>query len=114
MKGDNLIKWFESVMKDAFVRQLKKIEGNEYEDKLLSGGDISGMYKFMASEYTGIGGQCVNVQMANEYKRCALLYASRLAEDNERLRNMLGRFIEVVKDSDVLLEYLESRGVGDE
>jgi hypothetical protein len=55
----------------------------------LAGGNFAKMLRVMAGEYSGIGGQCVNAQHANQCKRAALLKAAEVVEENAKLREEL-------------------------
>jgi hypothetical protein len=56
------------------------MNSEQYLNKLRGDGDLVKQLKFMASEYTGPGGQSVTVQTANQIKRQALLDAVEFIE----------------------------------
>lgn len=78
----SIIKWLDAMLKKAS----EGVENDRYISKLLAGGNFAKMLRVMAGEYSGIGGQCVNAQHANQCKRVALLKAAEVVEENAKLR----------------------------
>ena len=81
----SIIKWLDAMLKKAS----EGVENDRYISKLLAGGNFAKMLRVMAGEYSGIGGQCVNAQHANQCKRVALLKAAEVVEENAKLRDQL-------------------------